>query len=459
MRIPLSVDAATSDRRRARNDRRTLIRARWLWDGTGAPLVRDAALAIEGDRIIYVGTYEEAARRGIARRTDYDEFVRLPEATLLPAFMDLHLHLSDDGWTPLRLLSYGIATVRDTGNSHRALIRLRERQRRGEWVGPRIRTFGPLIDAAPPHWPHLAQPIWEGDDVEAVVDRLIADGVDGLKTYVRATPDLVGRVAARAREHRVPVTCHCGVCKASEALRRGVGSVEHVWSLDVLEPGQTWADLDTDSSRVLDLMDLFLETKAWFAPTLAVMKAGELGWTEAFTRFPGYDEYPGYLRSWLAKVIDTTGWDEKRFSLVAEGFRRMAALTRVFFQAGVPMLVGSDAPFVPVGMGLHYELELLVEAGLPNDAVLAMATRQGARYLGLDEKLGTLERGKLADIVAVHGDPLADIRATRKVDALWIEGRSVDVEALRAKADRIVARAPSTHSSRIPPFGIPGGAS
>jgi imidazolonepropionase-like amidohydrolase len=87
-------------------------------------------------------------------------------------------------------------------------------------------------------------------------------------------------------------------------------------------------------------------------------------------------------------------------------------------RAGGRVAIGSDAPAVPWGVGVHLELALLADAGIPNDQVLRMATIEGALALGLESQLGTLEEGKLADFVVLDGDPLADVAATRKIVAV-----------------------------------------
>jgi imidazolonepropionase-like amidohydrolase len=94
--------------------------------------------------------------------------------------------------------------------------------------------------------------------------------------------------------------------------------------------------------------------------------------------------------------------------------RTVARLAR----AGGRIGVGSDAPAVPYGLGLHLELALLVEAGIANDQVLRMATAGGALALGLERELGTIEEGKLADFVVIDGDPLADIADTLRIIAI-----------------------------------------
>jgi imidazolonepropionase-like amidohydrolase len=433
-------------------ERGTAVYCMQLWDGTGSPPIQDAALLIEGQRIAAVGPREKL------RVGEGWHVVDLPQATLLPGFVDMHIHLANDGWTPLRLLTSGITTVRDTGNRTPALLTLRERQKQRDWTGPRIFSYGPLIDGEKPFWPHVARGIADEEETEAVVCELIHMGVDGLKTYVHAPPGVVRRVVEEAHRHGKKVTCHCGATRASEALSYGMDCVEHVFCLDVLEPDQGWADLDVRSERMRSLLGQFRETGAWFTPTLAVLHGVQHCWGPRFQQFDGYHDYPDYLRNWFRDVLahgaESYSWDEARVALAEAGFRRMQEVPRAFYEAGVPQLAGSDSPFVPVGHGFHYELELLSEGNVPNDYVLAMATRLGAEFLGQSDRFGTLEAGKIADIVGVRGDPLQEIRSTRNVEAVWLEGRQLDLAAMRSQADEIIRNAPAHLAEGIPPYGL-----
>ncbi|MBI1808701.1 MAG: amidohydrolase family protein, partial [Gemmatimonadetes bacterium] len=307
-------------------------------------------------------------------------------------------------------------------------------------------------------WAHVALPIGQEGQAPAHVHRLVQQGVDGLKTYAKARPSVVGRVIHEAHRHGKKVTCHAGATPVAEALAMGIDNVEHVFCLEARHPGQKWADVKADSLRVRDLIGRFMTRKAWFTPTLAVMRACEHYWGRPFEQFPGFEEYPAYLRRWLkeslARRAGSDDWDEGQVHEAEAGFRKMQELTRAFYEAGVPLLAGSDSPFVPIGVGFHYELELLVEAGLPNAEVLAMATRRGAEFLGQSDRFGTLEPGKIADVVAVWGDPLRDIRTTRRVAAVWQEGRRLDLAALHTTADAVVGAAPAEFSEERPPFGI-----
>ncbi len=416
------------------------IHASALWDGTGAAPLRDATVVVSEGSITYAGPRIEA---------ESGDVVDLPGATLLPGLIDAHVHLSDDGWMPPLLLAAGVTTVRDTGNSHRALISLRERQARGDWVGPRIRTFGPLIDGPSPHWPHIARAVDESDNVERVVDELVADGVDGLKTYVRLPADHIRRVVARARDHGVPVTCHCSECKARQVLAYGMGCVEHVTSLDALEDGARWMSFDAASDPAQNVVDAFLERDAWFCPTLGVMRAVEHGWGAHFRAFPGYDRYGAAFQSYLAELLHSATWQQERIDQAYRDVEGMHRAARTLHEAGVQMLAGSDAPFVPPGDGMRYELELLVSAGISAEHALAMATRESARYLGLDDEIGTIEPGKAADLLAVRGNPLRDIGCVRDVAGVWQSGVRLDVDALVSDAAEAASR------MRLPDDGVP----
>ena len=162
-----------------------LLQAARVWTGTDAGTIVDGAMLVRDGRIADVGPTARFANATRLERVD------LGDATLQPGLVDAHLHLYGKPWDGRLLLQHGVTTVRDVGNRFPDIIRLRERQKAGRWVGPRVLACGPLLDGAKPHWAHVARGIPDDEDVEAVIDSVIDGGVDGLKTYVYAPPATV----------------------------------------------------------------------------------------------------------------------------------------------------------------------------------------------------------------------------------------------------------------------------
>ena len=382
------------------------------------------------------------------------------DGTILPGFIDMHIHLSREPWFGQRLLINGITSVRDTGNNFSGIIKLRQMRKNGKWIGPRIFTCGPLLDGSPAHWPHIAVGFEKIEDVEPMIKKLVDKGLDGFKTYVNAPPWLVESVVKYAHKHNIKVTCHLGNTTPSQALDYNIDCIEHSDCLrdDLLERTQGWEEFDNNSPKFNDLIKLFSKKRCFFCPTLATMEAIEHWWGAKFNEFPGYNEYPLYLKNWLknwlAKMQKSDNWDSHQIADAEKGFRQQQILTKHCYDAGIPLLAGSDSPMVPVGSGFHYELELLAKSGIPNNDVLKMATLAGSQYLSADNKIGKLKPGMIADIVAVKGDPLEDITATRNVHALWIEGKAVDLNRLRLDIKESLANVSDNYSIEIPPFGI-----
>jgi len=437
-------------------NRTTLIMAARVWTATGAECISDGAVLLRDGLIADVGPRRHFQNAADPVRID------LGDVTLLPGFVDAHLHLSGQEWDGRLLLAHGVTTVRDIGNRFPAIIRLRERQARGRWTGPRVVAWGPLLDADPPHWPHLARVIRAGEDVEAVVDELLDGGADGCKTYYRLPPALVERVVRQAHRRGKRVSCHAGATSVRTALELGMDCVEHTVTLapEVLAPGQGWHQLDVDHRGVTELIQRFKNRGAWLDPTLGVMEGELFWWGPHFERTPGYDLLPPDLRAWMrnvqAAMKDAYHWDEARLAAAAEGFRRGQWLVRRFHEAGVPLLTGSDMPFVPPGLGVHYELQLLAGAGIPNEAVLRMATVNASTFLGLADRVGALAPGRIADLVAVDGNPLQDMKASQNIVAVWQGGRRLDCDALRREALGALESLDPGYDAAFPPFGIKG---
>jgi imidazolonepropionase-like amidohydrolase len=426
-------------------------------DGTGAAPQPDQTVLIGGGRILRIAA---------SGRTAVPAGARVIDGTgrfLIPGLWDMHVHAWNRQPFEAIYLAHGITGIREMGTGMdpqwggEGVWRWREAIRAEDAPGPRMVAAGHILNGGAAD----AQPIdfFKGaptaDAARAWVDSLAGRGVDFIKVYAALSPDAYAAIAARAREHGLPFAGHVpalvGIRGASDAGQR---SIEHLYDVlvaastdedavraeiaaalagggspgsaaQIAEIGLTDRLLATQSAEKADaLYRLLARNGTWVTPTLA---------TQADPRCPrsplpvpdsaALAGVPRMLHRFVALPAQTA--DE-----VARDCRRMEALLRVtgaMHRAGVPLLAGSDAPnpgVVP-GIGLHHELELLVRAGLTPMEALQAATRNPARYLGMADSLGTVEAGKLADLVILDADPLADIRNTRRIHAVIANGRVV----------------------------------
>jgi imidazolonepropionase-like amidohydrolase len=411
----------------------------------------DQTVLVSGNRIVAVGPAAGVRVPRGARAVDG------AGRYLVPGLWDMHSHVVGYGRTALPLyLANGVTGIRDMGAERFAAARaLRDSIAAGSVLGPRMTVASPVVEN--PRWLAAIRQMEERagvpwklyerfgpgspEEAERWVDSVAALGADHVK--VRNWPDTAtGRaLVARAREHGLPVVAH-----ANEPFpRTGITSYEHgIW------PPLKGSDAARDS-----LWRRFAAEGAAVVPTLvtwpirldpvdtllARLDSGRLPglrYVPAATRAEWRDDFLGLAQE---QPFDWTGYH--RVSM--RDVREMHA-------AGVPLVAGTDigAPLLVPGFSLHDELELLVRvAGMTPPEALRAATLTPARVLGRADSLGTVEPGRLADLVLLDADPLADIRNTRRIHAVVADGRLLDraaLDALLAEAEH--AAAPATLTLR-----------
>ena len=377
-------------------------------DGRGGEPLRDAVVLIRGDRIEAVG-----ARASTSLPLDAVS-VNARGLTLLPGLIDAHFHLDGDDSLPARYLEHGVTSVRDPG----AWIEAYDNARRSPAPLPRLFLAGPHLDFPPVVFPKDAISVRDEAEVRIAVNRQIDQGASSIKVYFRLPLALVQGAITTAHARGVPVTAHLEPLDATDVIRAGIDGIEHITSfgnalLPVREAEQyrqavladkhareegryaTWNAIDLDTPRARALLALIAERGISVDPTLAVFEkeAADSGATAVHTH----------------------------------AFAQMLRFTGMVKRAGGHVVVGSHSsvPHAERGWAYVRELELLVTAGLtPMEAIVA-GTRENARFFRIGERLGTIEAGKLADLVLVDGDPLADISALRRVQRVMLGGRWV----------------------------------
>ena len=404
-------------------------------DVTGGPSRPGQTVVVSGERIVSVGP-------GAAARVPRG--ARVVDGTgkfLVPGMWDMHSHITMFGRTGLSLyLAHGVTGIRDMGGERFAAVKaLRDSVNAGQIAGPRMRIASPVVEnqrwlawtrdmsarAGTPWRLHERFGPASPEDAVRWVDSVVVLGTDHIK--VRNWPDttISRALMARARERGLQVAAH-----ANEPFpRTGVGTYEHgIW------PPLRVSDAARDS-----LWRHFAANGASVVPTLVTWPI-RLDPPDTLIarvddgRIAGLCYVPvSAVREWrdqLAELKQETGeidWRE-----VYRGELRNAA---EMHRAGVTLLAGTDigAPLLVPGFSLHDELALLVrDGGLSPLQALQGATLGPARVMGLAERLGTVEAGKVADLVLLDADPLADIGNTRRIRGVVANGRWMDRAALDA---------------------------
>jgi len=400
----------------------TLIHAGRLIDATGGAPRERVTLVIDQGKI-------KAIEPGFREPKDGDTLCRLTSQTVLPGLMDMHTHLqsqhSKDAYSEkffmdqaeyaLRSTVYakatllaGFTTVRDLGDNGTTTIALRKAIANRWVIGPRIYTSGKSLATTGGHAdpsnslrgdyrrdPGPVEGVINGvDDARKAVRQRYKDGADLIKLTATGgvlslaangqnpqfTQEELEAVVSTARDYGMSVAVHA---HGTEGIRRavlaGVTSIEHGTYL-------------TD-----DTITLMKEKGTWWVPT---NMAGE--WVAKKSQEPGY--FPEIVRPKAAEIGP----------LMRNTFARA-------YKAGVKIAFGTDTGVSPHGENAH-EFELMVEGGMPPLEAILTATRNAAQLLKIDDRLGTLEVGKIADVIAVEGNPLDEISAMKQVVFVMKDG-------------------------------------
>ncbi len=416
-----------------------------LIDGTGAKPLRDSVVVVQGHRISAAGPKSSVPVPAGARTVD------LTGKWILPGLIDMHAHLDED-LSPSAFPLFGVTSVRDVGSRLVTIQKLRAMAASGEPM-PRIYWMGRNIDEGKPSW-WGAVAVKGPGQAPALLDDMARQGVDGVKLYTLAGPEVSRAVIADAHRRGWPVTGHLDHTRPSEAAKLGIDNLEHVFTLfQELKPRppamltgyrrsfHAVDSVDLGGKAARRLVAALKVRPAALTPTLAVSTLPVMGEKEAEAVYAGWANVPaGWRKYWKSSYwsfISTAGWTSREIKQARWAQAKFAALVRRLDRAGVPIIAGTDtpAPWVLPGAGTVYELELLVRAGLTPSRAIQAATGRAGAVLRRGADMGTIRPGRFADLIVVDADPLADIRSLRSVSRVYLGGREIDRMALRRKFD------------------------
>jgi imidazolonepropionase-like amidohydrolase len=345
--------------------------------------------------------------------------------TLLPGLWDMHAHLSPgDG---LLDIANGVTTVRDLGNDPDVLAGIKKGFDAGTAVGPRVVLAG-LVDGSGPYSGPIKNKVDDEAQASAAVDDYARRGYVQIKIYSSIKPELMPVIARLAHARGMRVSGHVpAFMTAEQFVRGGADEIQHAnflmlnFLFDVVQDTRTPArftavaehgvEIDPSQERVRAFLALLKEHKTVLDPTLVafetmfVGRKGEISptYSEIATRMPAQ-----VRRSFLSGSLPIPPGKETRYR---DSYRSMLRMVKAAYDAGIPIVAGTDDL---AGFTLARELELYVEAGIPAPEVLRIATLGGARVMKMDGDYGSIEPGKVADIVLVDGNPAVRIADLRK---------------------------------------------
>ena len=338
--------------------------------------------------------------------------------SLLPGLIDSHFHIERDDQLPSLFLSHGVTSLRDPGQ----WIEAYDNARKASAAIPRLFLCGPHLDSPPPAYPLDSYIVRDADETRLAVNRFVDDGASAIKVYFRLPLALIKVAVETAHARGVPVMGHLEIVDAGDAIRAGIDGIEHATSFGtalvplreaeiyrqaVLADSaarregryQVWNSIDFNSPRAKALFKLIADRGVFVSPTLAV-----------FERQTG---------------------DKDTKDTHVQAFKTMETFVRLAHTAGAKIVVGShsDVPHAKRGWAYQRELELLVESGLTPMQALVAGTLENARYFRISDRLGSIEPGKVADLVMVEGDPSKNISDMRRIKRVLLNGLWVQAEA------------------------------
>lgn len=435
-----------------------VLRGGTLVDVKSGNEISDSIIVTRGEQIEQVGS----GNTGIPNDA---QIIDTKGKWIIPGLIDSHAHAENPDETPFSLyLANGVTTIRNPGGNITVLRLTRDRLLRGDLIGPRLFFSGPLLDGMPPVWPDLSLLVDTPQRARSAVNFLADQGADFVKVYNNVKEPELRAIIETAKERGLPVAGHIPRSMTmTHAIELGMTRLEHIRvtgremlsldeaeKIDPLPLGRRepllWQRFDLQSEKMHVLVQRLAQSKIFLDPTLVTAEETEVPNLDADRNDPNNQ----YLSP---KVVEqAVNFQSPIYELPAdlqsagvEAFHKQEKFVGMCNRAGVKIIAGTDGPGIGrllPGFGLHRELELLVASGLSPLQALRAATLTAAEALGKDDRLGTVEPGKLADMVVLDADPLQKIQNLRKIHLVVQGGKPYERDALLQQARSQASKKP-----------------
>jgi imidazolonepropionase-like amidohydrolase len=414
-----------------------LVKGGWYLNSANGTMERNTGILARAGVFLEIGANAaQLAQNARVVELKDDDYI-------LPGLFDMHAHYNVDvlgkgrvdetSYIPLIYLANGVTSTWPGGEyDPEDMLELRKRIDRGEQVGPRIFSSGPYFGSARPGWDRnmTAEQVYRDVDywTERGVRRFKAKGIN---------PVQLRALIERAHLHGATVSGHLGsglgnTVNAKDAVLMGIDGIEHILGGDVLDPNidayRGYLNLKIPSAEFTDIVDLFKKHNVVYSPTMTAVRRS----TQKREVFDYWVDERKFFTPYIQELVAANP-RARPFGLMDSLFDVKMTEIKAFHEAGGTIVASTDVQAVGThiaGFNLHRELQTFVEAGIPPAAAIRAATLNAAKALGMDAKLGSIERGKFADLLVVKGNPLQDIRNTHKVQLVMKSGFLYDPAAI-----------------------------
>jgi len=421
-----------------------------LIDGTGTPAKDDQTIVISGDKITAVGKTGSVSIPAGAQTVD------LTGHTVIPGIVGLHDHMyySSPVSGSMKIMPYsypklflanGITTIRTTGSvDPYQEMNIKAAITAGQQVGPEIVVTGPYLQGAP-NGAMAMHPLQSAEEARRLVRYWAEEGVPWFKAYTTISREQLGAAIDEAHKHGVKVTAHLCSVTYREAVALGIDHLEHGLFANTdyaagKQPDRcpssgadsVFAMLDVNSPDVRRTIDEMVKHHVGLTSTLAVYELSSP------SRVPADQRVLDALYPDVAKFV--SDWYEKgrtaNDSLWRRAMKKGMEFERAFVRAGGTLGAGADPCCISAiaGYADQRNYELLMEAGFTPEQVVQIMTANGAKVLGIGDRVGTVIPGKQADLVVIRGDPARTPSDIRNVVTVYRQGLGYDSAKLVAAA-------------------------
>lgn len=379
---------------------RYVIRAGRLFNGIDSNYLTDVDIIIEGNRI-----------KNIVPRQDQGDLriIDASDKVVIPGLFESHTHqhISDGEKLGKIWLANGITSIRETGADPYDALERKEAWASGVRPGPRAFITGPLMDGSRVYY-GLSSTIVDKKHIALEMEKAEKLGYDMIKTYVRMADSIQKEITAAAHKIGIPVSSH----EIFPATKYSVDAVEHTAGTSRRGYSQRQSGMTIIYD---DVIKLTARSGINITPTIVMG-----GFLKMINENPALDSNRQYRNFYSDKYIQD--WKRRAASSNYSHVNGFLKEIAEFKANGGKITAGTDSPQVPYGTSLHAELWLFCQAGLSPFEALQTATINAAKLVGVEKDLGSIEKGKLADLVIIDGDPLHEISHSWNVDLVIKNG-------------------------------------